>query len=196
MKKIILVFLFLSFSLFIFNGCRDQQHEQELIKREQALQLREDSFAQKENEYRSLLKMKDSLIAIKDSLKSLPVTPWPDSIAGKWYSKLICTESNCNDYVIGDQRTYIWDFNSDSLKLITKVLDNKNEVVRIYDAGYSPGKIHLSFQTDSTVSKPVTMNVVLNKLRKNKLKGTHTISIGHNCTAKFSVELTRPNLDK
>jgi len=196
MKKYLSILLFLCLTLFVFYSCRDRQHEQELIKREQALELREDSFAQKETEYQMLLKMRDSLIAVKDSIKSLPARPWPDSIAGKWNSKLICTESNCNDYVIGDQRTYTWEFGGDSLRLITKVLNNKDELVREYDSDYSENKISLFFKTDSTASKPVTMRVDLNKIRKNTIKGTHTITINNNCTAKFSVELTRPKLDR
>jgi len=176
----------------VFYGCRDKIYEQELVKREQALQLREDSFVQKESEYLSLLKMRDSILAVKDSI----IKPWPDSIAGKWNTQLICTESNCNDYVIGDQRAYTWEFNNDSLQLFARALNNKNEIVRIYNAKYSSKGINLSFKTDSTAARPVVMNVELNKFQKDKIKGIHTITIDNSCTAKFSVELTRPATGK
>ncbi len=186
----------LLFSIFAIYSCRDKQHEENLIKREHALQVREDSLAAKETEYISLIKMRDSILAVQDSMALLTVKPWPDSIAGKWNTKLICTESNCNDYVIGDQRTYTWEFYSDSLRLITKVLNNKDNLVREYNSIYSDKAINLSFHTDSTVSKPVIMNVELNKFQKDKIKGIHTITIDNSCMAKFSVELTRSTPNK
>lgn len=195
MKKSLSVFLLVSFTLLTYS-CYDKERELRLDQRERALQVREDSLALKENEYMELLKMRDSLVAVRDSINSLPVQPWPDSIAGKWSSKLICTESNCNDYVIGDQRTYTWMFESDSLKNFIKVLNNKDELLREYIAGNTHPDIHLLFKTDSTISKSVTMDVQLNKIQKDKMRGIHLIRINDNCTAKFSVELTRPSSGK
>lgn len=189
MKNFCLVSLF-----FLLLSCHDKEREQKLSEREQALELRESSFIQKEAEYRSLLKMRDSLIAARDSI--IPVRPWPDSIAGKWSSKLVCTESSCSDYVIGDQRTYIWEFGNDSTRLVTKVLDNKDELIRQYNASYSSQGIRLTFKTDSTASKSVFMDTELTQIRKGRIKGVHTISFNNDCTARFSVELTRLNPGK
>ena len=182
----------------LFSSCRDETREQEITKREQALQLREDAFAEKEQDYQSLLKMRDSIRLVKDSmdLLNLTVKPWPDSLAGRWNGKLICTETNCSDYVIGDQRTNIWEFDNDSTKLFVKVLNNKNEVLRIFNATTSEGNIRLIYQSDSTASKPTTISANLNKFNKGKINGMHTINVHNSCTTKFSVELNRPNTRK
>jgi len=174
-------------AIFFAAGCRDNVREQELNKREQILLEKENQFALKEADYQSLLKMRDSLLAKKGTIM-LP--GWPNQIEGLWNSKVVCTESNCSDYIVGDQRSDLWEFGSDSSQLVTKVISN-NKLVRIYLAEYSNNQIHLNFSTDSTAPKKVTMHVLLNESTPNKLKGTRTIAIDSACTAKFSVELNR-----
>ena len=118
MNKILPLLILISFTISCGND-----REQRLQEREKALQIRIDSFAVKENEYKALLRMKDSIAVLDsikkhtDSLNLIAVKPWADSLAGKWNGRLICVESNCNDYVIGDQRVNTWDFANDSLQL-------------------------------------------------------------------------------
>lgn len=168
-------------------GCRNNAKEDELNKREQALLEKENQFALKDADYQSLLKMRDSLLARKDTI----LTPaWPPQFKGLWNSKVVCTESNCSDYIVGDQRSDLWQFDSDSSQMVTKVISN-NKLVRIYQATYSDNQINLDFSTDSAAPKKVVMNVLLSESAPGKLKGTRTISIDSACTAKFSVELNR-----
>jgi len=184
---------FIIISLLFIMSCDDTQREEKLIQREKALTIRENQFAQKEAEYLSLLQMRDSLNAVSDSII---YQNWPDSISGIWSSKVVCTDSNCNDYVIGDQRVDNWEFAQDSTGLITRVLNNKNEVVRTYNAEFSPSGIQLQFKTDSLADKKVIMNINLTNLKANKITGRRSISIDDNCTASFNVELIRPNPSK
>ncbi|SFQ52075.1 hypothetical protein SAMN05444277_11716 [Parafilimonas terrae] len=174
-------------AIFFMAGCRDDVREQELNKREQILLEKENQFALREADYQSLLKMRDSLLAKKDTIAP---PGWPTQIEGLWNSKVVCTESNCSDYIVGDQRSDLWDFSSDSSQMVTKVISN-NKLVRIYLAEYSNNQINLDFSTDSTAPKKVTMHVLLNETAPDKLKGTRTIAIDSACTAKFSVELNR-----
>src|SRR5690606_15124852 len=133
--------IFASFiTMLLLTGCNECTKEEDLILREKALIQKENQFAEKEAEYLSLLKFKDS---IQSSMDSLAYQTWPDSIAGKWNSKTLCTESNCNDYVIGDQRVDVWVFDQDSTGLHARVLNNKNEIIRTYQAKYSPQGIRL-----------------------------------------------------
>lgn len=174
---------------FILFSC-DNKKEQELLNREKSLLEREQQFSEKEADYQSLLKMRDSLLnitTVKDTVvKSIT---WPDSLQVSWNSKMICRESNCNNYVIGDQRNEVWQFVSDSTGMYANVINN-NKLTSVFKGQYMDNKITLDFATDSAAKSKVMMNVVLDDLKKNVIKGTQTISSQNNCKAIFSVELT------
>ncbi|UZT99447.1 hypothetical protein ODZ84_07750 [Chryseobacterium fluminis] len=177
---------FLSVIVLLLTGCDHKDKERNIALREQQLLEKEKSFAKKELEYQSLLKMRDSIFAKKDSVQILK---WPEEIAGSWNGKVICTESNCSDYVVGDQRTDTWEFDSDSTQLVTKIINNNN-LIRVYSGKFDHNEIKLNFKTDSTAAKKVEMNILLNDISDNKIRGTRTITVD-NCMAKFSVELIR-----
>lgn len=169
-------------------SCDNKDKANDLALRETELLNKEKLFAQKEAEYQSLLKMRDSIFNHKNS-DSIKIAKWSDEISGAWTGKVICTESNCGDYVVGDQRTDTWEFDSDSIQLFTKIINNNN-LVRLYSGKFENNEIKLNFKTDSTAKKQVNMNVLLNEISSNKIRGTRTVAVD-NCVAKFSVELIR-----
>lgn len=173
----------------IFSGCGNNEQEQQLEQRESALLQKEKEFALKDAEYQSLKKMRDSLIALKQD--TVEHQQWPPLVAGVWNSRVICTESNCNDYVVGDVRSDQWDFAYDSIRLIARVMNNNNKLVRVYNGTYTDSIIHLSFLTDSLSDKQVVMNVSLPDIAPDKIKGIGTVTVNNKCTAKFSVELIK-----
>lgn len=183
LKNVLFIIITISFLLV---ACNDKKKENDLMMREKQLLEKEKVFAQKESEYQSLLKMRDSIFSKKDSVK---ITVWPKEVAGIWTGKVICTESNCTDYVVGDQRTDTWEFDSDSLQLSTKIINNNN-LVRVYSGKFENNEIKLTYKTDSTSKKQVEMNVLLNEISPNTIKGTRTVAVD-NCMARFSVELIR-----
>ncbi|SFO33172.1 hypothetical protein SAMN05421741_1388 [Paenimyroides ummariense] len=199
MKKI--PFLTFLLSIILLVSCNNKNSEEQLRQRELDLQLRIDSFANVEKEYQALLQMKDSIVKadslriLNDSLSSV-VKFWPQHLAGRWNGRLVCVESNCSDYVIGDQRVDTWEFKSDSLNLYADLLNNKNQIVRTYNAAFNGNNIVLSFKTDPAVSKTVAMQTTLSEINNDKMKGSHTITIDSDCTAKFTVEFTRPSSNK
>ncbi|PKF74004.1 hypothetical protein [Chryseobacterium sp. PMSZPI] len=172
---------------FLLVSCDYKEKEKNLTDREKQLLEKEQLFAKKESEYQSLLKMRDSIFTKKDSVIATAI--WPTEISGAWNGKVICTESNCSDYAIGDQRTDIWEFDNDSTQPIAKIINNNN-LVRVYSGKFENNEIKLSFKTDSTAKKNVEMNVLLNDISANKIKGTRSVT-SDGCTAKFSVELVR-----
>lgn len=182
-------YFILLFTFMLCLSCEDKDKAKELTEREQQLLDKEKSFALKESEYQSLLKMRDSIFAkpVTDSMQI--ITKWPDEVIGSWIGKVVCTESNCSDYVVGDQRTDVWEFDSDSTQLFTKIINNNN-LVRLYNGKLENNEVRLNFKTDSTAKKKVDMNVLLNDISVNKMRGTRTITVD-NCIAKFSVELVR-----
>jgi len=169
-------------------GCQNDQKEQQLAQREQAISKKEQDFALKEADYVSLLKMRDSLLTKKDTLI---IQQWPENIAGLWSGRSVCRESNCSEYVIGDQRANQWEFISDSTGLYTRVIDKNNKIVRVYNARFDSTGINLQFSSDTSATKMATLTVDLNPLTNEVLKGIQTININQSCTAKFFVELTR-----
>jgi len=176
----------------IFISCESKK-ELELQKREKALDLREQQLAEKEADYKSLLLMRDSIVAVKDSIENDAATikEWPENLRGIWNSKMLCRESNCSNYVIGDQRNESWQFIADSTGIYTNVL-NAKKLVRVFKAKYIDDKIVLEFNSDSISKNRTKMNVVLDDIKDNVIKGTQTITGQDNCIARFSVELTLP----
>lgn len=174
--------------IIVCSACQNHKREEQLTNWEQALKKREQQLTLKEADYQSLLCMRDSLFASKDTAV---VRSWPAAIDGAWKSTVICKESNCNNYVIGDQRTETWEFAADSTGLFVRVLNDK-KLVRIYNARFEQQHIQLHFQTDSTAQKKVDMQVALDDIQSDVIKGTQLVTGEKNCTAKFAVELIRP----
>ncbi|WP_289665541.1 hypothetical protein [Flavobacterium panacagri] len=184
--------LFLLFFISILSSCGNKK-EQELILRENALLEREKQFQDKEAEYDKLLKFKDSLLSVSKFKDTVSQTKeWPDGLRIKWNSKMICRESNCSNYVIGDQRSEVWEFISDSVGMYTNVLSN-NEIKRVFTGQYLENKIVLDSAKETSAKNKIKVSVVLDDIKKNIIKGTQTITGQDNCTAKFSVELTPSN---
>ncbi|KUJ52592.1 hypothetical protein AR685_06135 [Chryseobacterium sp. JAH] len=180
--------LILLILLLMFPSCDNKKKSLQLTERENALLEKEKNFAKKESEYQSLIKMRDSIFSEKDSVETVKV--WPPQVFGSWIGKVICTESSCSDYVIGDQRIDTWEFDSDSTQLFSKIVNN-HKLVRLYSGKFENNEVKLHYKTDSTADKSVEMNILLNKISANKIRGTRTVSVDNKCTAKFSVELTR-----
>jgi hypothetical protein len=185
-KKLTLLFIL----LLLLISC-DNKKEQGLAERERLLKARELEFETKVADYKQLAKMRDSLFAQKDKevKNDSLVKTWPDSLGAQWSSKMVCRESNCSNYVIGDQRSEVWQFSSDSLGIFANVLNN-DKLVRVYRANYIDNKIMMNFATDSTAKSKVKIDVMLDDVDTKVMKGMQTITGRDNCIAKFSVELT------
>ena len=181
--------LFFILFILVFLSCSNKK-EQEIIVRENTLLEREKQFQDKEADYDKLLKMRDSLLSISKVKDTLPkVKEWPENLKVTWNSKMICRESNCSNYVIGDQRSEVWEFVSDSTGMFTNVLSN-NEIKRVFAGQYLESKIVLDSAKEASSKNKIKVSVVLDDIKKNIIKGTQTITGQDNCIAKFSVELT------
>jgi len=174
--------------VFILSGCINKNREERLNQREAVLAEREKQLGLKEAEFQSLIRMRDSLLAVqKDTIIS---QTWPEEILGLWSSRVVCTESNCNNYVVGDVRTDQWEFGYDSTRLIAKV-SNVGKLMRVYNGSYRDSVISLRFTTDSASARQFEINVAIAGITPRKLKGTRTVTVENGCKAVFSVELTK-----
>ncbi|MBS1548926.1 MAG: hypothetical protein JSS94_03545 [Bacteroidetes bacterium] len=169
-------------------ACNSKEKEELLKLREKELQEKEELFSKKEADYKALLKMKDSIFAKKDSVA---IQVWPKDIEGIWSGKSICSESGCSEYIIGDNRIENWEFGSDSLKLYA--ISTHNKSIKLFNAEYKNDEILLDYKTDSTAKRKMQINVTLNELSANKMKGTAVVTLDEKCNAKFNVEFNRPS---
>lgn len=185
MKKIQCI-LFLSFVIAACNG----NSEANLKERERKLVLREQEFANKEAEYKSLLAMRDSLMAHKASPTDsvLRTQVWPDSIAGKWNSRLVCRSSTCSNYVIGDQRNEQWQFVADSTGLYVKTM-TKNKTMQLFRGTLQGNQVTLVEQRDSIADNRLRIQINLDLTDAKLIRGMQTIHTKGDCQANFSVEL-------
>ena len=185
MKYYFLIFFALSF--FILNSCDFSKKKAELTEREQKIAQREKEFALKENEYQNLIKMRDSLLSEKDSVETMIL---PQHFLGKWNGKIICTDSNCPENMIGDIRTDIWEF-SENGSVISAKVTNKSGNIRIYNGTYNGSEMRLNFKSDSSAVKKAEIKIVLNDLQESKIKGTRESMGENNCISRFSVDLEK-----
>ena len=169
--------LFLTSALLILTSCDQSDNSAQLKERETTLLIKEKEFAAKEQDYESLKAMRDSLQHSSDTIAVLKI---PQNIIGKWNGKMICTDSNCSENVIGDQRNDIWEFSQDSVKIV-----NKSGGERIYAAKFTGSEIKLNSENNLSL-----INLQVSEEKSGRIKGSRELS-GNNCVSKFSVELEK-----
>lgn len=178
--------------IFILCSCTNKNDD--LRKRELHLLQREADFRAKEHEYHQLISFRDSVLSSDTVSSEADFRVWPDSLAQIWTSKMVCRESSCKNYVIGDQRTEKWVFSKDSIGLIVNVIENE-KMKRRLRAEILDSTIHLKADSDSTVAGKTVISATLDNVRRKVVKGTQLITGRDGCVAKFSVELN-PALKK
>lgn len=182
-------YLWVLMALALWGACTDQQDgkEAELRKRDSILTEKEKLFAGKELEYQQLLLLKDSLLAIPDSVQ---VAVLPFDISGKWNGKIVCTESNCTDYVVGDTRVDEWEFTAEGNDIVVRNI-NKVGIIRMYSGTYDGTSVKLSSQSDPGADKLREFTVDLSSMRPNRMSGSREVRVDQSCSSKFTIELTR-----
>ncbi len=179
----------ISVLLLMLVGCQegDAQKQTDLHKRDSLLTVKEKEFALKAADYQSLLELRDSLNMLKDSVN---VNPLPVSITGNWTGKLVCTHSNCTDYVVGDVRTDEWQLSEEDGKIVAKNV-NKTGVVRMYTGEYNGTEILLTSQNTPEAPVNRTFKIEFGTVSADRLAGTREIQVDQSCTSVFSIELVR-----
>ncbi len=177
------------FLLTAFIRCQEKTdpRQAELQKRDSILTVKEKEFALKAADYQALLKLRDSLNTPMDTIA---VNPLPAEINGTWTGKIVCTHSNCTDYVVGDVRTDEWQLSADGGKIVAKNV-NKTGVVRMYTGEYSGGKIVLASETSADAASQRTFRIEFGTVSAERLAGTREIQVDQSCTSQFSIELVR-----
>lgn len=168
--------------LLIFTSCTDPNKDEDLKKRELTLINKEQEFAAKQKDYEELKMMRDSLQSLSDTTLVAKV---PEKILGRWNGKMICTESNCSDYVIGDLRNDIWEFKTDSVKIT-----NKSGGERWYSLQVIGSELRINSDIEPLNNNKTEIILQLPTENSDRMKGNREI-VRENCTSKFSVDLER-----
>lgn len=189
MLKILTYSLLISLFIIMLVGCKEESDlkQLELQKRDSLLTVKEKEFALKAADYKSLLELRDSLTAIKDSVA---VNPLPVDITGNWTGKIVCTYSNCTDYVVGDVRTDEWNLSVDDGKIAAKNI-NKTGVIRMYTGEYDGTRILLASQNTPDAPVNRSFKIEFGTVSAERLAGTREIQVDQSCTSQFSIELVR-----
>lgn len=163
--------------------------EQLLEQKERDLEFREQQFAVKQLEYENLLALRDSIKAARLQVADTTeiASQWPDSLAIIWNCRMIAKESGCKDYIIGDKRSETWKFATSPDGIVMQVVNN-DKIVRVFRGSF--GKEIRLYNADSLTSNKLKIDIRLNDIQKNLIKGTQVITGQNKCLATFSVELT------
>ncbi|SHI40826.1 hypothetical protein SAMN05443429_101442 [Cruoricaptor ignavus] len=166
----------------------DNSREAGLRERDSLLTAREQALALKEADYQNLIKMRDSIQAQQDSLA---VTPQLSPVfAGRWNGKVVCTESNCSDYVVGDTRVDAWELTIDGSDIVLSNT-NKSGSVQVYKGQYDGTNINLTNERTTDSGKLIEIRMQLNNIGQKRISGTRELQVDKNCTAKYTVELIK-----
>lgn len=176
-----LVSFMLAFNLTL-TSCNDQEKESQLKQRELTLLNKEKEFADKEQDYESLKAMRDSIEHSSDSIVAVKI---PENILGKWNGKMICTDSNCSEHVIGDLRNDIWEFSENGVKIT-----NKSGGEKLYTTKYTGSEIKLTSENNVASPSQSVITLQLSEENKGRIKGSRDFT-GNNCNSKFSVDLEK-----
>ncbi|TXF76108.1 hypothetical protein [Chryseobacterium sp.] len=183
MRSFLLIIIVLGISI----SCNPKKTE-EIKAREKILSEKEKAFELKTADYEALKKMRDSLQEIQNTPEIAPVLP--ENLLGKWVSKMVCTESDCKEHVIGDQRTDDFEIFKNNSQLSAKI-SNKTGSSRIYTGSYDGESIKLTYQSDSTAVNPTKTVFIFKDLESERISGIRETTGKEDCVAKFTVELVR-----
>ncbi|MHA6696778.1 hypothetical protein [Chryseobacterium sp. A301] len=175
--------------LFLLVSCTQDINQQkiELEKREAALQEKESAFALKQADYQLLSQMRDSIVS---SVDSLDIHPKLDLIAGKWKGKIVCTESSCPEYVVGDTRIDDWQLEVVAGIVTAKNL-NKSGFIRVYKGTIENNQLKLYYNSPADATTVLNIGIVFPDLSANKLSGSRNVQIDGKCQSKYTIELSR-----
>lgn len=174
--------LLLLFALGI--SCSPSEKEKDITIREKALLTKELEFNAKEAEYLNLVAMRDSLQNAQIEKSSAATVP--AEILGMWNGKMVCMESTCAEHVIGDQRTDIWEFTNEGLRMV-----NKSGGERLFTAKVEGTQLRLNSEESPNINNSTEITLDLTISENGRLKGVRKLTGKDGCIATFSVDLEK-----
>ncbi|MCD2422283.1 hypothetical protein LQ567_05880 [Niabella pedocola] len=174
-------------------SCGFEERRKQLDDREQALNLREQAVMLKEKEVKLKEDSLKKFAAQIDSASHLPViqgVPLPDSLAGSWNVAMVCTQTNCSGFAVGDIRKETWLIAGNGTAVTVRAMQG-DKLIRVYTGTFTGTDLKLSTPESETAQPSASMAVALKVDQRNKLSGQRLITQADGCETTFKVDLDK-----
>lgn len=179
------------FLLLTAYGCGFEERRKELDAREQSLVNREQAVMLKEKQLQLL---EDSLqkTSVKNDSLNLQIQglPFPDSLVGNWNVNMVCTQTNCSGFAVGDIRKEQWQLAKNETGVSVKAMQG-NKLIRVYTGIFTGENLHLSTPASDSIRSTAEMTVALKIDNINKMSGQRSITQADGCGATFKVDMDK-----
>jgi len=173
--------------LLLMFGCTNESKspknplKDSLNKKEQELLIREQQLDTKEKE---LLNREQRLDSLKNRMDTVGL--YKPAIIGEWKVSMICKETTCDGYAVGDTKTESWKIAYINNKVIVSAYANKT-LVRIYQGLFKTNGLELSAVPAPDAQTEISVLLTLNSGSESLIEGTRTIYKKDNCKVEFAV---------
>lgn len=189
------IFLTLLFALLVQTGCGFDERRKQLDEREKSIAVREQTLMLKEKELRIL---EDSLKRNFEKIDSISLAavqqsiPLPESFIGRWNVSMVCTQTSCSGFAVGDVRKETWQIASNDVNVTVRAMQGE-KLIRVYTGVFTGTHFKLSTPLSFEDNQPATsMKVDLRIENPNKLTGQRLIVQPDGCTTTFKVDADKP----
>ncbi|MCF3108577.1 hypothetical protein LL912_07290 [Niabella sp. CC-SYL272] len=191
MKQLFIIGICL-FTLCLYS-CGFEERRKQLDEREQSLNLREQALMLKEKEVKLKEDSLSKFAATIDSANRLPVPsgiPLPDSLAGNWNAAMVCTQTNCSGFAVGDIRKETWLIAGNGTAVTVRAMQG-DKLIRVYTGIFTGSDLKLSTPEPEGTQPSASMKVELKVDQKNRLSGQRLITQADGCETTFKIDLDK-----
>ncbi|MBZ4192314.1 hypothetical protein [Niabella beijingensis] len=179
--------------VFMLCSCGFEERRKQLDERERAINAREQAVMLKEKEIRLA---EDSLKRYAEKMDSASrilaeqVLPLPDSLAGSWNVTMVCSQTNCSGFAVGDIRKENWLLSGNGSTVGVRAMQG-DKLIRVYTGSFTGTGLKLSTPETEASQPSATMQVTLKIDNVNKMSGQRLIIQADGCETTFKVDMDR-----
>ena len=181
--------------IFLCGGCKNDERNRQLDKKEAALLLkeqeletREKSLQFKEEEFTKKAAVPDTSLTGVDN-DSLHVR-YP-SLPGTWNVTMRCIETTCAGSAVGDTKTEQWNLQFDNNGLVANAMSD-NKLLRIYSGTLSGAAFELyARKENAAVEQAANIVVRLIPTNDNQMTGRREILRANDCRIIYSLDFRK-----
>lgn len=179
--------------ILLLYSCGFEDRRKQLDERERAINAREQAVMLKEKEIRLAEDSLKRYAAKMDSASRMlteQVLPLPDSLAGAWNVTMICSQTNCSGFAVGDIRKENWLVSGNGSTVGVRAMQG-DKLIRVYTGSFTGTGLKLSTPESEALQPAVTMQVTLKIDNINKMSGQRLITQTDGCETTFKVDMDR-----
>lgn len=198
MKLLALLFC----SLVSLCSCTDERRRSELDMREAEIKKKQSELLALQ---RNVFLKEQELIrrekALDSTVRAMHLYSGTDSIAndttqsisylgGLWSVTLVCTQSTCENFAVGDTKSEVWNVTTQQNKVFAQVVSAR-QLTRAYAGSVASNLIYLNDNNQSRDTTSASVNNIRLKMNTtNTLEGEREL-IRENCRVVYSVKMQK-----